>query len=383
MITSAPAAGEPARPSAARVAYADDLTPMTDKARIKIAALLTTLFLATASAAGLVVHNNQHPPAASSAGSASATAGQPALATTWHQRMTDTATPTRERPRRPSLYRTVLGVAVAALLAAWLPFAVFYVAALNKPATVATTTWKGGSRLVTTRTSGGQTVQTSATCEQPAGSGTDAGDDSSLMSTVDPTHQIFWFASRAFGIVAIVLLGISVALGLAMSGRLVQRRGLPAKLRRFHEAANARDARALIVVHAGLLLFDSYLRPGLAGITLPFAMSYRPVFTGIGIIGGWLAAILGLSFYARQRIGTKTWRTMHRFTIVVYLLALVHVIGAGTNGTSPWMIAMLTALTAPIVFAFTYRMLPGSSRRRSTGARGAAVERAPAIAGLA
>ena len=51
--------------------------------------------------------------------------------------------------------------------------------------------------------------------------GTDAGDDSSLMSTVDPHPSIFWFASRAFGIVAdTLLLGISVALGLAMSGRL-------------------------------------------------------------------------------------------------------------------------------------------------------------------
>ena len=58
---------------------------MTDKARIKIAALLTTLFLATASAAELAVHNNQHPPAASSVVSASPTAGQPAPTTTWHQ----------------------------------------------------------------------------------------------------------------------------------------------------------------------------------------------------------------------------------------------------------------------------------------------------------
>ena len=44
--------------------------------------------------------------------------------------------------------------------------------------------------------------------------------------------------------------------------------------------------------------------------------------------------------------------------IAVYLLALAHVIGAGTDGRSPWMIALLTILTAPIVFAFTYRMLP-------------------------
>jgi sulfoxide reductase heme-binding subunit YedZ len=182
------------------------------------------------------------------------------------------------------------------------------------------------------------------------------------MTPVDPTHQLFWFASRAFGIVAIVLLGISVAVGLAMSGRLMSRPGRAAKLRRFHEASTL-VTLALIVAHGGLLLFDTYLRPGLAGVSLPFAMSYRPLFTGIGIIAGWLAAILGLSFYARRRIGAKTWRRMHRFTIVAYLLALGHVVGAGTNGTSPWMLAMLTALTAPIVFAFSYRMLPSRPGR--------------------
>lgn len=199
---------------------------------------------------------------------------------------------------------------------------------------------------------------------------------------VDPTHQVFWFASRAFGIVAMLLLGVSVAVGLAMSGQLAHRPGQPAKLKHFHESATL-VTLGLIVAHGGLLLFDSYLRPGLAGITLPFALSYRPLFTGVGIIAGWLAAILGLSFYARKRIGVKTWRFMHRFTIVVYLLALVHVIGSGTDARSPWMMALLTVLTAPIVFAFTYRMLPSSSRRRPAAARGATVERAPATAGIA
>ena len=177
-----------------------------------------------------------------------------------------------------------------------------------------------------------------------------------------PSHQVFWFASRAFGIVAMLGLGVSVAVGLAMAGRLLQRPGLPAKLRQFHEPVTL-VTLGLIVAHAGLLLFDQYLRPGLAGITLPFALAYRPAFTGTGIIAGWLAAILGLSFYCRKRIGTKTWRFMHRFTIVVYLLALVHVVGSGTDARSPWMIAMLTGLTAPIVFALTYRMLPAVDRR--------------------
>ena len=178
----------------------------------------------------------------------------------------------------------------------------------------------------------------------------------------NPSHQVFWFASQALGIVAIVLLGIAVALGLVMSGRIVRRPGLPAKLKHFHESSTL-VTLGLIAGHAGLLLFDGYLRPGLAGITLPFALSYRPVFTGIGIIAGWLALILGLSFYVRNRIGAKTWRSLHHFTIVVYLLALGHVLGAGTHGRSWWMLAMLATLTAPIVFAFTYRVLPAAHRR--------------------
>ncbi len=180
----------------------------------------------------------------------------------------------------------------------------------------------------------------------------------------NPSQQVFWFASQALGTVAILFLGISVSLGLAMSTRILKRPGLPAKLRRYHEASTL-VTLGLIAGHGGLLLFDAYLRPGLAGITLPFALSYRPLFTGLGIIAGWLGLILGLSFYVRKRIGTRIWRALHRLTIVVYLLALLHVVGAGTHGRSLWMVTMLAALTAPIVFAFTYRVLPARANSRA------------------
>jgi methionine sulfoxide reductase heme-binding subunit len=182
------------------------------------------------------------------------------------------------------------------------------------------------------------------------------------MTTGDPSQQVFWLASRALGVVAIVLLAISVALGLAMSGRLARRPGLPAKLKRLHEASTL-VALGLIVAHAGVLLADGWLRPGIAGIALPFQLGYRPVWTGIGIIAGWLALILGLSFYVRKWIGTRTWRWLHRWTLAVYALALGHAVGAGTDGRSTWMLVMLALLTAPIVFAFSYRMLPAGAAR--------------------
>ncbi len=99
------------------------------------------------------------------------------------------------------------------------------------------------------------------------------------------------------------------------------------------------------------------------------------MWTGIGIIAGWLALILGLSFYVRRWIGTRTWRWLHRWTLAVYVLALGHAVGAGTDGRSTWMLVMLTLLTAPIVFAFSYgcspreRPAPASRTSRRTAVR--------------
>ena len=64
-------------------------------------------------------------------------------------------------------------------------------------------------------------------------------------------------------------------------------------------------------------------------------MAYKSLFTGLGIIGGWLAALLGLSFYLRKRIGPALWRKAHRATIVVYVLGVIHTLGAGTDAGAP------------------------------------------------
>ena len=58
--------------------------------------------------------------------------------------------------RKPPVYRTVLGVAVAALVAAWLPFSILYIDALtNHAVTVA----KAGSAPHTASASAGQPAQ--------------------------------------------------------------------------------------------------------------------------------------------------------------------------------------------------------------------------------
>ena len=71
------------------------------------------------------------------------------------------------------------------------------------------------------------------------------------------------------------------------------------------------------------------------------------MYVGLGIIGGYLAAFLGLSFYARRRIGGKRWRNLHRATPVVYVLGLIHTLGAGTDAGSSWLQAFMLATALP------------------------------------
>jgi methionine sulfoxide reductase heme-binding subunit len=182
--------------------------------------------------------------------------------------------------------------------------------------------------------------------------------------TADPSHQIWWLAARASGVVAIVLVTVSVGLGLAMAGRLTRRPGWPRVLAAVHEHAAVAGLVA-ITAHGLTLLGDHWLHPGLTGITVPFALGYRRGFTGLGIIAGYLAALLGLSFYARRRIGARRWRTAHRFTVLVYLLGVVHTLGAGTDAGAPWLRAFLVVTGVPIAALFARRV---AGRRRSAPA---------------
>lgn len=192
------------------------------------------------------------------------------------------------------------------------------------------------------------------------------------MRAPDPGNYLWWLVSRASGVVALGLVTVSVGIGLTMASKLLRRPGLKRQLVKLHEHT-ALAGLVAIGVHGMSLLGDAWLHPGIRGITIPFAMGYRPVFTGLGIVAGYLAALLGLSFYARRRIGPRLWRRLHRATVLVYAMGVIHALGSGTDASSVWLRAGVIATGAPIAALFVLRMIP---RRR----RASAVTRRPADA---
>ncbi|MFN8217352.1 MAG: ferric reductase-like transmembrane domain-containing protein [Solirubrobacterales bacterium] len=166
--------------------------------------------------------------------------------------------------------------------------------------------------------------------------------------------HLFWITSRAAGGAALLLASASVGVGLMVSSK--RRSDNKRDMRAIHEALSL-TTLAMVALHGVALLGDSFMRPGLTGIAIPFAGSYRPLWTGIGIVAGYGLAALGLTYYARDRVGAARWRRLHRLTAVFWLAAVIHTIGAGSDAAEIWFLAISGLLVVPAALLLTLRWL--------------------------
>ena len=185
-----------------------------------------------------------------------------------------------------------------------------------------------------------------------------------LATTVGP--HLYWITSRAAGTAALLLSSLSVCVGVLMGGRL--RRGRGPDLRVTHEALSLATLIALLV-HGLTLLGDGFLHPSLGDVSIPFLSGYKTLWTSAGIIGFWAMLLLGLSYYARARIGVQRWRVLHRFTALGWILGLVHALGEGTDAGQTWFLAMTAIAVVPAIGLLLVRWLGSPGMPRTGAAR--------------
>jgi sulfoxide reductase heme-binding subunit YedZ len=178
--------------------------------------------------------------------------------------------------------------------------------------------------------------------------------------------HLYWITSRAAGIVALVLSSFSVCVGLLIGGRLLRGRG--PDLRVTHEALSLATLAAL-AVHGLSLLGDGYIKMGLDDVAVPFVASYKTFWTTTGIVAFWAMALLGLSYYARTRIGPQRWRMLHRFTALAWLLGVIHSLGEGTDAGQMWFLAMTAIVVVPAIVLLAGRRLRVRTPAAASSAR--------------
>lgn len=166
--------------------------------------------------------------------------------------------------------------------------------------------------------------------------------------------------SQAIGWAALLWSWLTILLGVSLPiwGRL-SRPNVREIAERLHRSTSL-TVVGLVVAHAVLLTGDK-MGDTLVTVFVPWTTSYVPGHfpQALGILSFYLAVLVGLSFYFRDRIGRRSWQLLHRYFIpLVYVLAVWHTLLYGSDVSARnalWWIVWMLQL--PVFGAFVARVV--------------------------
>ncbi len=165
-----------------------------------------------------------------------------------------------------------------------------------------------------------------------------------------------WYVARATGMVSLILLTATVALGVLGPMR-VGSTAWP----RFALAGIHRNISLLTVaflgVHAAVVAIDSYVPVGWTDLVVPFVSAYHPFWVGLGAIAFDLLLALVTTSLLRSRISPRVWRALHWLAYACWPLALTHALGVGTDAAAGWPLGVGVACAGAVLVAAAWRLL--------------------------
>ena len=189
------------------------------------------------------------------------------------------------------------------------------------------------------------------------------------------TGSSLWYLARGTGLVSIVLLTVVMVLGITEVQRWA-REGWP----RLVIAGLHKNVSLLVVafpaVHITSSVLDSFVPISWPAAFIPFTSPYRPIWLGLGALSFDLLLALVITSLLRNRIGHRTWRTIHWAAYASWPIAFVHGLGTGSDGRVGWVVALDLVCLAAVLAAIAWRLVvgwEGAPGRRAAGAAASAI----------
>jgi len=170
------------------------------------------------------------------------------------------------------------------------------------------------------------------------------------------THQAemrIWLASRAAGFTALGLLTVQIALGLVLSHPTNKSTWkLSKRLFPWHENAWI-FVLAFLAAHVASLIIDPYAGVGFAGAFIPGMSGYRSTPVALGTLALWALLVTGLTARYTRLLPAGAWLSLHRLSLVVFALAWIHGLLAGSDSAA--LVAFYLLTGGVVVAAGAYR----------------------------
>jgi methionine sulfoxide reductase heme-binding subunit len=176
------------------------------------------------------------------------------------------------------------------------------------------------------------------------------------------SNPAFWYATRASGIAAYVILSVVVCIGISMGGKAQSARWPRFSVEDIHRFGGLLVG-ALIAIHVVTIAVDSFLPFSVVNLVVPFTASYRPLWTGLGIAAAEILLALAITNHYRKRIPYSIWRKAHYANFAVWTLASAHGVMSGTDRGVWWLAIIygfsIAAVVSLLVWRFGGKSLSG------------------------
>jgi sulfoxide reductase heme-binding subunit YedZ len=164
-----------------------------------------------------------------------------------------------------------------------------------------------------------------------------------------------WYATRATGVVALVLLTATVVLGVAGTARFATPhwpRVITAQLHRNLSLLSV----AFVAAHVVTTVLDPYAPIGWITAIVPFASPYRTLWLSLGTVSSDMLLAVVVTSLLRARLGYRAWRGVHWLGYACWPAALWHGLGTGTDSKLPWLLLLNAACVAAVTGAAAWRL---------------------------
>ena len=168
-----------------------------------------------------------------------------------------------------------------------------------------------------------------------------------------------WYATRASGLMALVLLTATMVLGLTTTTRARARNWPGFAQQEMHRRVSIL-AVVFLALHVLTSVLDTYVRIGWAAIVVPFTSEYGRFWVGVGAIALDLMIAVFVSSLVRARLRPGTWRAIHWLAYLSWPVALAHTFGMGTDAREAWVVALGVLCVASVAVALGWRLRQAS-----------------------
>jgi sulfoxide reductase heme-binding subunit YedZ len=162
-----------------------------------------------------------------------------------------------------------------------------------------------------------------------------------------------WLASRAAGLVSLVVLAFQIIVGLVLSHPVNKSTWkLSKRLFPWHENVWL-FILGFLGLHVVSIVVDPFAGVGLVGAFVPGLSSYRSAPVALGTLSLYALLVTGITARYTRLLPAGAWLTIHRVGVVVFVLGWMHGLIAGTDSMA--LTALYVGLGVAVGGAAIYR----------------------------